>query len=91
MTKLFKKIKKVDKAIKEKRIELLTTEDPLNGYFLKIGNEEERKENIAEINIELKALYSTKFALLESVERMAGIEKINISRIERGLTLLINR
>ncbi len=90
MTKLFKKIKKVDKAIKEKRAELTSTEDPLNGYFLKIGSELERKQNIAEIKIELKALYSIKFALMESLERNVYIEKRNISNIERDLALSIN-
>lgn len=90
MTKLFKKIKKVNKAIKEKITELTSTKDPLDGYFLKIGSEKERQQHIAEIQIELKTLYSNKYALLESLERLIHNEKVLISNKEKNLTLAIN-
>jgi hypothetical protein len=90
MAKLFKKIKQVDKLIQEKKSELSTTLDPFNGYFLMIGTETERKENIDEINMELRILYSNKFSLLESLERQIHFEKVNISNIERELSLSIN-
>jgi hypothetical protein len=90
MTKLFKKIKKVDKSIDEKKNELSVTMDPLNGYYLLISNEEERKRDIQEINYELKILYCKKHSLLETLERDIHIEKVDISNIERKLTLTIN-
>lgn len=91
MTKLFKKIKRVDKAIKEKIAELTSTKDPLNGYFLKIGTEEERRENIEEINMELRMLYSEKYSAIETLERDLHIEKMNVSNLERDLSLSVNQ
>lgn len=90
MANLFKKLKKIDKQIQEKKSELSDTENPLNGYYLKIGNESDRKRDLLEIQIELKTLYSLKYSLLESLQRKINFDKAKISGFERDLTLIIN-
>lgn len=89
MAKLFKKLQKIDKQIKEKKSELSETKDPLNGYYLRIGSESERQRDIKEIEVELKSLYSQKYSEIESIEIELQILKADISYSERKLTLSI--
>lgn len=87
MAKLFKKLQKIDKQIKEKKSELLETKDPLNGYYLRIGTEEERNRDVKEIQIELKSLYSQKYSEIESIEIELQKLKADVSYSERELTI----
>lgn len=89
MAKLFKKLQKIDKQIKEKKSELLETKNPLNGYYLRIGTENERQRDIKEIGVELKALYSQKYSAIESIEIELQKLKADVSYSERKLTLSI--
>lgn len=87
MTKLLKKLKKLEKAISEKKLELSKTQDPLNGYYLRIGTELERNRDIEEIKIALRHLLNSKHSLLDSIIQNANFEKVNVSQQERKFAI----
>lgn len=87
MTKLLKKLKKLEKAISEKKLELSKTQDPLNGYYLQIGTELERNRDIEEIKIELRHILNSKHSLLDSIIQNANFEKVNVSQQENKFAI----
>lgn len=88
MKKLYKKIKDLEKSILEKRVELAQI-DTLP-YYNEIGNESERERDRAEVMNELKDLYSTLGATLDSMKIEINLKKNDMSTAERKLSLVKN-
>lgn len=90
MAKLFKKLKKTDKLIAEKQAELKNAQDPLNGYYLKIGTESERQQEIFEVMLELQELMNSKYSILENLQLEIEKEKVRTSGVIRKFIIPIN-
>jgi hypothetical protein len=87
MTKVIKKLRKIDVRLKDKKVELREAEISL--YYEKFSTEEKRQEDIKEIRREIKDLLSLKFAKLETLQIEIEKIKTNVSSTERRLTLQI--
>jgi hypothetical protein len=87
MTKVIKKLRKIDIQLKDKKVELRETEISL--YYEKFSTEEKRQEDIRDIRLEIKDLLSLKFAKLESFQIELEKIKTQVSSSERRLTLQI--
>lgn len=87
MTKVIKKLRKIDVRLKDKKVELRETEISL--YYEKFSTEEKRQEDMQEIRREIKDLLSLKFAKLETLQIEIEKIKTNVSSSERRLNLQI--
>ncbi len=90
MKNTLKELKKIDRELKAKIVELRVTEDPINAYYSKIVTERERQRDIYEINLEIKNLLSQRFVKLETLQIEINKEKYKISNQERKLSLKLN-
>jgi len=88
MKKIIRKIKKIDLKINAKKMELREAE--ISTYYIVFAPEQKRQEDIQDINIDIKALLSSKYAALETLQIEIEKAKAAISCQERSLTLKLN-
>jgi IS1 family transposase len=86
---MFKKLKKIDKKIEAKKVELINTKE--TKYFEKFVQrscrEIERQKEIDSINLEIKQLLSRKHSILESLQQKMELLKLEISTFKKQINL----
>lgn len=87
MKKAIKKLRKTNRAIRDKKIEISQLMD--SRFYIEFSNEEKRKEDINEAKQELKDLLDLKHAILETLQISINLELSDISYYQR--TLLLTR
>lgn len=86
---MFKKLKKIDKKIKAKKVELQNVKSTnyFDVFFQKSMREHKRQIEINRINSELKQLLSRKHSALETLQQNIELLKVDLSVFEKQINL----